>query len=331
MRRRPLNHELRSAAVSLHARRFLRLANVTSLGIGYKRIQGVRTDDLSLQFTVNRKLSGSELAVLRQPVLPSRLDLPDGTNLWTDVVERSYRLTHGTPPATPSDPRTSRTDPVRPGASIGQPFSGPGTVAAIVYRVGDGAACLLSAWHVLAGPGMNRGDGVFQPAVADGGEDNANRIGSLLRSYGGLDGDAAVASIEARSFEASAIETGLIPRRAQVVDLDDPVIKSGRTTGVTRGVVSRTNVEVWVPYRDVARRVQGFEIAPSPASPPSYELSDGGDSGSLWMIDKPAPDNDIGVGLQIMGESDPNAQNEHSFACYVHRVLDLLGISFTAS
>ncbi|MFV3038102.1 hypothetical protein ACNI5A_33755, partial [Klebsiella pneumoniae] len=71
------------------------------------------------------------------------------------------------------------------------------------------------------------------------------------------------------------------------VELGDPVVKSGRTTGITHGIVQRIDVMVKLDY-DVPEGPQaigGFEIGPNPDHPaPDGEISMGGDSGSAWLI-----------------------------------------------
>ena len=61
--------------------------------------------------------------------------------------------------------------------------------------------------------------------------------------------------------------------------------KSGRTTGVTRGVVTRVSTITRLDYGNgISEDVGGFEIGPDPDPPaPSNEISKGGDSGSAWL------------------------------------------------
>jgi endonuclease G len=109
------------------------------------------------------------------------------------------------------------------------------------------------------------------------------------------------------------------------------VVKSGRTTGVTRGVVTRVGVVVKIDYGgDVgAQQVGGFEIGVNPEKPPGDgEVSMGGDSGSLWLVDTAGADKDVAVGLHFAGETDPNPAAEHAIACAIHSVLQKLQVSF---
>ena len=92
-----------------------------------------------------------------------------------------------------------------------------------------------------------------------------------MRSHLGLAGDCAIASIEDRGFDERIVGLDVIPeRRIGKVELRDRVAKSGRTTGVTRGIVTRTGVTSNIPYRGVGmREIGGFEIRPDPEHLPS--------------------------------------------------------------
>jgi hypothetical protein len=54
----------------------------------------------------------------------------------------------------------------------------------------------------------------------------------------------AFASIKDRAIESRILELNVTSKRIAKVELDDKVIKSGRTTGVTRGIVDRVGVVV---------------------------------------------------------------------------------------
>lgn len=68
-------------------------------------------------------------------------------------------------------------------------------------------------------------------------------------------------------------------------EIGDRVVKSGRTTGVTWGVVTRVEVNTKMTYAPgVTEIVGGFEIGPDPKVPAeSGEVSRAGDSGSVWL------------------------------------------------
>src|SRR5215475_3049337 len=72
------------------AQAYLRLPNVTSVGVGYKIKDGKQTDELAIQFTVNKKLSPEALVAERLEALPQFFVADDGTVVPVDVIERSY-------------------------------------------------------------------------------------------------------------------------------------------------------------------------------------------------------------------------------------------------
>ncbi|MBC8030520.1 MAG: hypothetical protein H7Z16_10455 [Pyrinomonadaceae bacterium] len=122
-----------------------------------------------------------------------------------------------------------------------------------------------------------------------------------------------------------------MPRRIGIARTGDRVVKSGRTSGVTYGIVSRVGVTVTTDYGGDVGEVQvgGFEIKPNPSKPPvEGEITDVGDSGSIWMVDTNGPDKDVVLGLHFAGETEPDPAEEHAVACNIHSVLQKLRISF---
>jgi endonuclease G len=121
-----------------------------------------------------------------------------------------------------------------------------------------------------------------------------------------LAGDCAIGSILNRDYNEEIIELAVIPTGIADVELGDKVVKSGRTTGVTYGIVSRINVTTKINYGGSIgeRTISCFEMKPNPEKPPENgEISMGGDSGSVWLIDS-EKDNGLVVGLHFAGESD---------------------------
>ncbi len=156
-------------------------------------------------------------------------------------------------------------------------------------------------------------------------------MGKLVRSHLGVAGDCAVCNIIGRRLDGRIIELDVVPKRIAKVTLGDKVVKSGRTTGVTHGSVTRVGVVAKINYGgDVGtQQIGGFEIGVNPEKLPSDgEISMGGDSGSLWLIDTAGADTDVAVGLHFAGETDPNPTAEHAVACSIHSVLQKLQVSF---
>jgi endonuclease G len=231
----------------------------------------------------------------------------------------------------PAQQRRSRLDTIMPGISVSHVDGTAGTFGALVFDAATGSPYVLSNWHVLQGPTGAVGDDIVQPGPYDDGNTRANVMGRLVRSHLGVAGDCAVCSIVGRQVSPVILELDVAPKRIATVNLGDKVVKSGRTTGVSFGVVARVGVVVNIDYGGAvgSQTIGGFEIAPNPDKPPpNGEISMGGDSGSLWLVDTDGADKDIAVGLHFAGETDPNPDAEHAVACAIHSVFQKLQISF---
>ncbi len=82
-------------AARTKARAYLRLPNVTSVGVGYRVKGGEVTDELTLQFTVERKLAPEALALEQLPALPTSIVSEDGI----DRQRGRHRASGGRDPA----------------------------------------------------------------------------------------------------------------------------------------------------------------------------------------------------------------------------------------
>ncbi len=337
----PLNEQELIELARTKGRAYLKLPNVTSVGVGKKIVGGKETGELSIQFTVGKKVAPEILAAEGMTLLPETLTADDGTVVPVDVVERSYapsyRIVEPAPLAlmapenlTPAQQRRRRLDPIQPGISVANIGSTAGTLGGIVFDVANGTPYILSNWHVLHGPGGQVGDVIVQPGPADDAHTGANAVGRLVRSHLGHSGDCAIASITGRGVDERIFELGVVPRRIAQPNVDDLVVKSGRTTGVTFGIVRRTGVIAKIDYKGNVgeREVGGFEIGPNPKKPAGDgEISRGGDSGSLWMVDTGGADRDVVVGLHFAGETDPQPSAEHALACNIQPVFEKLQVT----
>lgn len=323
------------------AQGYLRLPNVTSVGVGRRIKDGKETDELSIQFTVGKKLSPERLALENVSPLPTTLIADDGTEVPVDIIERSYKpgyhvvdepmMLTGVEAMSPVQVRRRRLDRIMPGISISHVEVTAGTFGAVVYDTQNGTPYILSNWHVLNGPTGKVGDTIVQPGTLDDGNVFANTVGRLVRSHLGIAGDFAIASIIGRGLATDIFEIDVTPRRIATVSTGDRVVKSGRTTGVTHGTVSRVGVFINLDYGGNFNNqtISGFEIRTNSDLPPADgELSMGGDSGSLWMIDTNGSDRDVAVGLHFAGETDPSPSEEHAVACDIRSVLEKLQVTF---
>jgi endonuclease G, mitochondrial len=307
--------------------KYLNDPNINSVGIGYKVKKGRRTNQLSVQFTVDQKLDRLELESVSSAAIPETVKWR-GVEIPTDVIQRkfypSFRIVK---PEAKSD-RKRRLTTLVAGISVSHPKGTAGTLGLIVYDKQTGQPCMLSNWHVLNTPEGKLGDFVVQPGPFDDNRVDQNHAGRLLRSHLGVAGDCAIARIEDRDFDSTILELGVKVDQLARPQLEDRVIKSGRTTDVTYGVVRRTDTVTKVDYEgDVGiQRIGGFEIGPDPDRPAAdSQISMGGDSGSAWLIESKGKAAHIMVGLHFAGESqgDPD---DHAMACYAHSVFEKLEI-----
>ena len=320
-----------------HIKRFIRshgsalmaMPNVTSVGIGHKQKAGKTKKTVALQFSVSRKLTLQDLRKESIPAIPRSM-LFEGEQIVTDVVERQYAVTYVRVQLQPKPARKTRQDPIRGGISVAHVAVSAGTLGAIVRDTASGAALMLSNWHVLSGVTGKVGDVIVQPGPFDDNNTARNRAGQLLRSHLGLAGDCAVASIEGRKVALDQLELGVSIDSIGKPELGDLVVKSGRTTGVTYGLVSRIEGLFKLNYDGLGEKtIGGFEIKPSPDHPaPGNEISKGGDSGSAWLGVEPRSGK-IGstmLGLHFAGSIKGSGVSEFGIACYAHSVFQKLSI-----
>jgi endonuclease G len=282
----------------------LRDPNINSVGVGRKVKDGKRTDELALQFTVGKKVGPEALRSVTTREIPEKITA-NGIEFATDVVEREF--THHLPTAVAAVEKTDRKrrlDPMVPGISIGHVRS-----------------------TVLNGEDGQLGDQIAQPGPFDDNRISKNVCGKLVRSFLGLAGDCAIASIVNRAANDQILDLGVLVRRLGDPKLDDPVIKSGRTTDVTHGLVTRVHTITKMTYGpNHQENIGGFEIGPDDAHPADNgEISMGGDSGSAWMaVDEAGNATDMMLGLHFAGETMEPA--EFAMACYASSVFEKLEI-----
>ncbi|WP_327279238.1 MULTISPECIES: DNA/RNA non-specific endonuclease [unclassified Streptomyces] len=320
-----LKHFIRTRGSS-----YLSDPNVSSIGIGYKEKNGKRSKELALQFTVDSKVGPEGVRDVGSVEIPPVIDIGGGVKVPTDVVQRSYKPHFLVVAEAETPARQKRVDPVRPGVSVGNVKVGAGTLGCIVFDKNDGTTCVLSNWHVLNGRKGVIGDEVVQPGTTDDSRIALNRLGTLRRSHLGRVGDCAVSSITERDFDTSILDLGVTPAKLGEPQIDDKVVKSGRTTGITHGVVTRPFAKVSINYGLPVgvREIECFEIGPDPAHPAAGdEISLPGDSGSAWMFKgRTGKATDVLAGLHFGGEEDGNPE-DRALACFPHAVFEELKIT----
>jgi endonuclease G len=323
--------EILKKLIRTKGQEFLDLPEVTSVGIGEKITKGKSTGKIAIQITVDKKFEEDQLENLGRTHLPKTIEF-EGTEWETDIIERTYSPGQLSIDLTPKQIRRTHQDPIFPGISVCNVSGTAGTIGSIVYDKKTAEPHILSNWHVLNGSDGEIGDPIVQPGPFDDNSDvEENIIGMLVRSHLGVAADCAIASIENRDFDSRVFELDVIPMQFSEVTLGDKLIKSGRTTGVTHGIVRRIFVTAKINYGGNvgAVKVGGFEIGIDPDFPAELnEISMGGDSGSLWLFkDNENRVTDNAAGLHFAGEGSSNP-DEHALACYIHNVLEKLQVTF---
>lgn len=329
MRKRDLkDKQAMQAAVRQVADEYLKDPNINSVGVGYKVKDGQRTGELALQFTVGQKVAPEGLEAVTTRPIPQTIEA-NGIKFTTDVVEREFRRQPVAVESGDTKPeRKRRIDPMVPGVSVGHVRSTAGTFGCLVNENESGQTRMLSNWHVLHGETGELGDSIVQPGPFDDNRVETNTCGKLVRSFLGLAGDCAIASIVDRMAGEEILGLDVPVRRVGDPELDDVVVKSGRTTDVTYGVVTRIHTITELDYGAAGvHEIGSFEIGPEPDHPAANnEISMGGDSGSAWMAVGSSGDvDDMMLGLHFAGETNEPA--EYALACYASSVFEKLEIS----
>jgi endonuclease G, mitochondrial len=325
MSKKSASMESLKAFVRKEATHFLQQENITSVGIGYKVKAGKPTKELSIQFTVTSKVAPEELASIDAIEIPKAFTI-DGIEVLTDIIARSYDLSAKAvkPEALPQ--RKVAINPVVPGVSIGHPSISAGTAGCVVYDANSGVPFILSNWHVLQGQNGKIGDEIVQPGSYDDNRVDRNIVGKLVRSHLGIAGDCAIASIDQRRLASEIFDLNVGVSRIGEPELGDRVIKSGRTTDVTYGIVQRIHITTRIDYEVGTKEIGCFEIGPDPEQPAENgEISMGGDSGAAWLLVERGQTTNMMVGLHFAGEVGDDPEN--ALACYSESVFKKLNIS----
>ena len=319
------------AALDTVRRQWLRRPGVTAVDVGFKIKNDTLTDDIALRVHVARKIPATELA--KSEVFNETGKAPRKVGGFpVDVIEATYGPSDGPTVLDYEDvdaleaiDRRAAVDPLIGGISCGNPRVTAGTIGAIVFNKSTCKPMILSNWHVLAGASAAAvGEGILQPGRVDGG---TQVVATLTKMVLDSRMDAAVATLNgARSHATEILGLG------SITGIDTPtlgmlVMKSGRTTAITRGVVDGVSLSVSINYGDpgvvsFSNQVHIVPRAPWPAV--DYEVSMGGDSGSVWMNEA----NNRAVGLHFAGETDPAPASENAICSPMGPIAAELNFSF---
>jgi hypothetical protein len=294
-------------------KRLLNLPGVSGVDIGYKEVGGKRTDKLAIRVLVRKK----------RDVRPDERVPASVEGFPTDVIERRYEpqvLALDVEGLAQAD--AGQYETLVGGISIGpcRPIGGTvlgGTLALPVMDKATGKAMVLSNFHVLCGDlSWTVGDSITQPARIDQGRCPSSAVASLQRGVLNENADCAVAEVTARTVSSEIVEIGEV-KGANVVSIDDPVRKRGRTTGLTYGFVDSVDVTAIINYPGIGEITLTKQIDVRPDTARNAKFSDSGDSGAAVV-------NDAGeiVGLHFAG----NAADGHGACNPIAAVLTELNV-----
>ncbi len=244
--------------------------NVVGIGLGKKRIRGMATQDLAVKVYVKEKLH--PLLVKDGEVIPDEIE-----GVPTDVEQSGeFSIWRPIPPIYQRKVR-----PAMGGLSIGHYAITAGTLGCIVKRGQD--SLILSNNHVLANENRGtEGDPILQPGRFDGGKEDKDviaRLDSFVKVQEDETNtvDAALAMpFDPREVSPDILNIGRI-RGTRAADLEEKVIKSGRTTRVTNGVVQDVSATLRVGYATGSYLFSDQMIIKGDKG----SFSAGGDSGAL--------------------------------------------------
>lgn len=244
-------------------------SNITGVGVGFKRKNGLLTKDLSIVVSVIKKYKKPE--DVPGPLIESEYD-----GIQTDVIQTGVLSIKSA--------ITNRTElrPALGGSSIGHYDITAGTLGCLVYK--NGERFILSNNHVLANSNKGKiGDPILQPGPTDGGSlnDEIAKLSSFEKiSMGGKSNkiDAALAKpIDDELVSPEIIGLGQ-PTGIIEAELGMKVIKSGRTTQVTREEIRLVDYTCQIEYDPGIFATFDNQLL-------TYWMSDGGDSGSVVLTD----------------------------------------------
>jgi hypothetical protein len=228
--------------------------------------------------------------------------------------------------APPVDVATLRSlcRPLVIGCSVAHVTSTAGTLGLIAQHTKTNRAVLVSNSHVFAHGGTaNIGDGITQPGRADGG---AAPVGSLLdfvplKASGSNQVDAAIAlpdaAIELKPNEIPGIGIFSIAP-ADVLRPNLSVRKLGRTSGLTRGIVTAVEIDNIVMDSEIGNVTFDDQIEVKGVDRAFSQL---GDSGSLVVTDQ-----NQAIGMVFCGNEFANGGLGVTYANPLPKVMDAFNL-----
>ncbi len=283
--------------------------NIVSVGIAKKMIEGLVLNESSVCFSVIEKKDIEDLSP--DEVIPDSFSFGNFT-LRTDVVEgRLPTTSRASQVAVANDnPRTQLRNPIQPGISIGSLGTNmnTGTIGSIVYK--NNVPHLISNFHVLG----ERATRVIQPGGLDSLRNSYHEIGSVVRADKDLDCSLSTIAYRGIDRKVYGFEQDVIACDIGDVSIGDEVVKSGRRTKITYGVVMC--IKAIVKKRGGGKLINQFLIGVHPDFiPPFCEISSEYDSGSGWIKVKDGRPTGTILGINTGGDpSDVDSDCSKEFA-----------------
>jgi hypothetical protein len=291
-----------------------RYPNVTGTAVGPKQTNGEgMTDELSVIVFVSEKVEEDDLD--DDDVIPSEVEV-DGQTYKTDVqyfgeaellaaMSETAHLegaaTEAAEPASVPDSlsRREKWRPASAGVSVGHPQTTAGTLGSPPLKTSSGKLVFLTNSHIAAASGQaTAGDAIMQPGRVDGGQLPRDEIGTLV-DFSSFETatvnttDSALVEITPDHLDEDIFELQGDLRGWEETVAGRRYVKSGRTTGVTRGRCTARSANISIG----ASQFVGIDVFEPMAA--------GGDSGSL--IVRETGDGLYGASLLFAGASDPTS------------------------
>ncbi len=299
--------------------------NISHIDLGF-RIRDTKNykieNELAIRVHVKEKLRGKEFERFSLKY-PSRVIDSERIGCAVDIPQVNYRLHYGTGFSYwffrnrfNESGRSGFFDPMKGGISIAnEELSGFGTLGGKVRHLVTGDEFILSNWHVLAGSWYVKYRSVLQPARGDGGF-YSQVVAEYSNDAMADNIDAAIAKINGnRKLINEQLGIGKVtgvtsPKLGMVV------VKSGRTSKVTKGIITGIHGQRIVRYDRYDRIVKHIiHIAPLESG---GTVSSPGDSGSWWLEESTKK----AVALHFAGSNLP----EFGLAISMPQVLKALNV-----
>jgi hypothetical protein len=280
----------------------LQRPGVTGVDIGYKYVNGKKTDKIGIRVFVEKKKD-----VPKDEMIPEAID-----SVETDVIQRKFIPQPLKVPVAESTPQadTGNYSPLKGGISIGpcRVIDGhiyAGTLGITVKDNATGNSMLLSNFHVMCvDDRWSVGDAMAQPSRIDSGNCPDDIVGTLSRASLGGQVDCAVALQTARDQVCEVVDIGAV-NGTESATMGISVRKRGRTTGLTFGTIDGLSGTFPIDYGNGLGTVTlTNQITIRADMTLNAKFSDHGDSGSVVVNDSGAV-----VGLLFAGDEDVTLVN----------------------